>query len=162
MMNSRNFLSMAGGVFAFILLFNGHHLAFAQASGSVPVGDNMPTELTLWQTLKAGGGVMVVIGFLSIAAVAIIIYDFMMLNVNKLAPRKLFEDVMRKLESRDFGAVHYAHGRAASGQAAQRGERQHGYLQAGHRCLPAALARHLNGISSSSTQPGRCPCAADC
>jgi biopolymer transport protein ExbB len=28
-----------------------------------------------------------------------------MLNVNKLAPRALFEEVMRKLESRDFGAA---------------------------------------------------------
>ena len=61
--------------------------------------------MTLWQTLKAGGGVMVVIGLLSVVAVAIIIYDFMMLNVNKLAPRRLFDDVMRKLESRDFAAA---------------------------------------------------------
>ena len=65
----------------------------------------MPVEMTLWQTLKAGGGVMVVIGLLSVLAVAIIIYDFMMLNVNKLAPRRLFDGVMRKLESKDFAAA---------------------------------------------------------
>ena len=75
-------------------------MAFAQAvSGS----EQGPVEMTLWQTLAAGGGVMVVIGLLSIVAVAIIIYDIISLNVNKLAPRKLFDEVMRKLESRDFG-----------------------------------------------------------
>ena len=48
---------------------------------------------------------MVVIGFLSVVAVAIIIYDLLVLNVNKLAPRRLFDEVMRKLESRDFAAA---------------------------------------------------------
>lgn len=111
MMNSgkffRNNFPVAGGVFIFLLLFV--HAAFAQTSNLPSSGvDQMPTEMTLWQTLKAGGGVMVVIGFLSVLAVAIIIYDFMMLNVNKLAPRGLFEDVIGKLESRDFGAAQTA------------------------------------------------------
>ena len=75
------------------------HAAFAQVSSSV---DQAPAAMTLWQTLKAGGGVMVVIGLLSITALAIIIYDAMILKVDKLAPRRLFDDVMRKLESRDF------------------------------------------------------------
>ena len=48
---------------------------------------------------------MVVIGLLSVAAVAIIIYDIMMLKVSKLAPRGLFDEVMRKLDARDFGAA---------------------------------------------------------
>src|SRR5271167_4605177 len=101
MMKLRNILPVTGGVFVLLfLLMYGPHAAFAQAS---PGADQMPAELTLWQTLKAGGGVMVVIGFLSVLAVAIIIYDFMMLNVNKLAPRRLFDAVMGKLESRDFG-----------------------------------------------------------
>ena len=100
------FKAMLGMFVLLLLLANGAHVAFAQVSNGLASGaDQMPTEMTLWQTLKAGGGVMVVIGFLSILAVAIIIYDFMMLNVNKLAPRKLFEEVIRKLESRDFGAA---------------------------------------------------------
>ena len=48
---------------------------------------------------------MVVIGFLSVLAVAIIIYDFMMLNVNKLAPRSFFDAVMHELETRDFATA---------------------------------------------------------
>jgi len=95
------------GVIVFLwVMFYEAHGAYAQVSNLLlSPSDHMPAEITLWQTLKAGGGVMVVIGFLSVLAVAIIIYDFMMLNVNKLAPRILFDDVLRKLESRDFGAA---------------------------------------------------------
>ena len=93
------------GVIAFLwVLATLSHAAYAQGSNLLFSGpDQMPVPMTLWQTLKAGGGVMIVIGLLSVLAVAIIIYDFMMLNVNKLAPDRLFDDVMRKLESRDFG-----------------------------------------------------------
>ncbi len=107
MMSTKNILPVTGGVCIFLLLLIFvPYAAYAQSSSLLPSGtDQLPVEMTLWQTLKAGGGVMVVIGFLSIVAVAIIIYDFMMLNVNKLAPRRLFDDVIRKLESRDFGAA---------------------------------------------------------
>jgi biopolymer transport protein ExbB len=103
MTNSKNMIKVAASVFVFLLLLAyGSHAGYAQVTGG---GDQMPTEMTLWQTLKAGGGVMIVIGLLSVAAVAIIIYDFMMLNVNKLAPQRLFTEVMRKLESRDFSGA---------------------------------------------------------
>ena len=105
MNNSKNILRGVLGVGAFLLLsFIFSHHAYAQTAATLPV-DQMPAELTLWQTLKAGGGVMVVIGFLSVVALAITIYDLLMLNVQKLAPQKLFEEVMLKLESRDFGAA---------------------------------------------------------
>jgi len=105
MTNSKNMFRCVSALFAFSLLcIYLPHIAHAQASNLPPSGaDQMPTEMTLWQTLKAGGGVMVVIGLLSVVAVAIIIYDLMMLKVSKLAPRRLFDAVMRKLESRDFG-----------------------------------------------------------
>jgi len=104
MINSKNIFKGLFGAGAFVLLLIwGSHAAYAQAAGAGP--DQMPAEMTLWQTLKAGGGVMVVIGLLSVAAVAIIIYDFMMLNVNKLAPRHLFIDVMGLIESKDLIAA---------------------------------------------------------
>jgi biopolymer transport protein ExbB len=104
MINSRNKINWMLGVGAVLLLINYPHAAFAQAT--IPGGaDQMPGEMTLWETLKAGGATMVVIGILSVAAVAIIIYDLMTLNVNKLAPRRLFNEVMKKLEARDFGGA---------------------------------------------------------
>ena len=58
--------------------------------------------MTLWQMLVTGGFVMIVIGLLSVVAVAIIVYDFLTLNVNKLVPREFFEDIILKLEHKDF------------------------------------------------------------
>ena len=107
MINFKNISRGALGAGAFlIVLMCGAHAAYAQIS-NLPVSapEQMPTELTLWQTLKAGGGVMVVIGLLSVIAVAIIIYDFMMLNVNKLASRSHYDALMRKLESKDLAAA---------------------------------------------------------
>jgi biopolymer transport protein ExbB len=107
MMNSRNLFAVTGGVVVFLWsLTDGSHSAYAQVSNLFASGaDQMPVPMTLWQTLKAGGGVMIVIGFLSVLALAIIIYDFMILNVNKLTPRSLFDDVMQKLQSKDFTAA---------------------------------------------------------
>jgi len=105
MMNSKNKINGTMGLLAFLFLLNVMpHIAYAQTA-SLPPGGDMPAEMTLWQTLKAGGATMIVIGILSVAAVAIVIYDLMMLNVNKLAPKKLFQEVMAKLESRDFGGA---------------------------------------------------------
>ncbi len=61
--------------------------------------------MTLWQMLVAGGSVMIVIGLLSVVAVAIIVYDFMTLNVNKLAPREFFEEIILKLDNKDLKNV---------------------------------------------------------
>lgn len=62
-------------------------------------------DVTLWQMLKAGGGVMIVIGLISIIALAIIVYDFMTLKVSKLAPREFYENVLRKLREKDLSGA---------------------------------------------------------
>ncbi len=67
MNNSKNILKCVLGAAAFLLLVFVSHSAYAQVSTVSAGSDQMPTEMTLWQTLKAGGGVMVVIGFLSVA-----------------------------------------------------------------------------------------------
>jgi len=107
MTKSKNKAKCVWGVVGFLLiLFCATQYACAQGSGVVSSSpDQMPTEMTLWQTLKAGGGVMVVIGFLSVLGVAIIIYDFIMLNVGKLASKSLYTSVIKKLETRDFSGA---------------------------------------------------------
>ncbi|MDE1920868.1 MAG: MotA/TolQ/ExbB proton channel family protein [Candidatus Omnitrophica bacterium] len=105
MINAKNMPVWMLGMFVLLFLLNGHHCAYAQVSGSGAGGANMPGDMTLWQTLKAGGLTMIGIGFLSVAAVAIIVYDVMMLNVNKLVPRGLYDEVMHKLNSRDFNGA---------------------------------------------------------
>jgi len=54
--------------------------------------------MTLWQMIKTGGFVMLVLAVLSIIAMALTIYDFMTLKVNKLSPKNFAEDVIQKLE----------------------------------------------------------------
>ncbi|MBF0511624.1 MAG: MotA/TolQ/ExbB proton channel family protein [Candidatus Omnitrophica bacterium] len=103
MINSRKMSMYVAGLGSFLLMLVQASTVFAQVSNQT-VGQ-MPGEMTLWQTLKAGGGVMVVIGLLSVAGVSIIIYDFMMLTVNRLVPRYLFEDVMKKLEFKDWAGA---------------------------------------------------------
>jgi len=54
--------------------------------------------MTLWQIIKTGGFVMIVLALLSIVGTAIVIYNFMMLKTNKLAPKDFAEDIIQKLE----------------------------------------------------------------
>ena len=54
--------------------------------------------MTLWETIKAGGSMMVVLGGLSVAAVASIIYNFSLLNPRKLVPAAFSEDIIKKLD----------------------------------------------------------------
>ncbi|MFH1995595.1 MAG: MotA/TolQ/ExbB proton channel family protein [Candidatus Omnitrophota bacterium] len=54
--------------------------------------------LTLWQMIKTGGLIMVVLGFLSIAMVAFVSYNFMSLKTAIIAPREFSEEVIQRLE----------------------------------------------------------------
>ena len=72
------------------------------AVSSAAALDQTQKAMTLWQMLVAGGSVMVVIGLLSLAAVALVAYDFMTLDVEKLAPRRFVKEVLRHLERRNF------------------------------------------------------------
>ncbi len=54
--------------------------------------------MTLWQLVQAGGFVMVVLGFLSILATALIVYNFITLKTSRLIPEKFTLEVINKLE----------------------------------------------------------------
>jgi biopolymer transport protein ExbB len=77
----------------------------AQQQPSMPAIPFTQKDMTLWQMLKAGGAVMIVIGFISVIALAIIVYNFMTLKVGKLAPREFYETLMAKLKDKDMVAT---------------------------------------------------------
>ncbi|MBD3379707.1 MAG: hypothetical protein GF408_04510 [Candidatus Omnitrophica bacterium] len=54
--------------------------------------------MTLWQTIQAGGGVMIVLAFLSVAAVALIIYYFIEIKQEKLIPQVFVDEVVTLVE----------------------------------------------------------------
>ncbi len=79
--------------------------AGAPVAGVVPAGGGQETT-TLWQLLKNGGWSMLVLGALSLVALAIIVYDFMTLKPELKTPQRFFEDLIEKLEAGDYkGAV---------------------------------------------------------
>ncbi len=55
--------------------------------------------MTLWQMLKAGGFVMVVLFLLSVFTVAVITYNFLTLNSDKLCPKPFAEKIIKNLET---------------------------------------------------------------
>ncbi|MDE2027955.1 MAG: MotA/TolQ/ExbB proton channel family protein [Candidatus Omnitrophica bacterium] len=105
MISSKNVCGCVWGMLV-VLLFMHYGTSAADAqTAALPPGAEMPAEMTLWQMIKAGGFTMIGIGFLSIAALAIMVYDAMMLNVNKLCPRRQYDEVMSKLKARDFNGA---------------------------------------------------------
>ncbi len=81
--------------------------ASAAAPAGSPVSGVMPAtggqeSTTLWQLLKSGGWSMIVLGFLSMVAMALIVYDFMTLKPELKAPQRFFEDLVERIESGDL------------------------------------------------------------
>ena len=76
---------------------------FAQTSA--PNIDQAAANMTLLQTLVAGGSVMIVIGLLSVVTLALIIYDLRNLKTEKLLPRAFFESMISKLSLKNLPEV---------------------------------------------------------
>lgn len=55
--------------------------------------------MTVWELIKSGGSLMYVLAVLSVFCVALVIYNFLFLRLNKISPRDFGEDVIKKLES---------------------------------------------------------------
>ena len=69
-------------------------LAEAAASG----GELLPQDASLMETLARGGFVMVVLGLMSVAGLALVIYLFYSLRRSQVVPTQLRDDVLDKLE----------------------------------------------------------------
>lgn len=85
--------------------------AFAQSSSAEKIQpyidtiDQAERGMTLWQMITGGGLVMVVLGALSLLALAIIVYEFMALKVSAMAPKKFCDELILKLEKGEFKAA---------------------------------------------------------
>ncbi len=69
------------------------------------VASSSGSNMTLWQMLVAGGWVMIVIGALSVVAVAITIYELTTVKVEKLLPHEFFEKALSKLQKTNLKGV---------------------------------------------------------
>jgi len=61
--------------------------------------------MTLWQMLKTGGFIMLVLAVISVVTTAMVIYNFMTLKITVLAPRHFSEEVVKRLEEGKFKSV---------------------------------------------------------
>jgi biopolymer transport protein ExbB len=64
----------------------------------IPDTDVAEQGMTLWQIIVAGGEVMLVLAFLSIAAVGLIVYYFLTIKQDILIPQDFQEEVMPMIE----------------------------------------------------------------
>jgi len=64
--------------------------------------------MTLWQMIQAGGIIMVILLILSIATVALIIYNLQTITENKLSPAKFSDGVIQGLEKGNVQQVQKA------------------------------------------------------
>ena len=59
--------------------------------------------MTMWQIIKAGGEVMIVLALLSVAAMSLIIYYFIAFRQERLLPSELQQKVLGTIEEGDYG-----------------------------------------------------------
>lgn len=85
-----------------LILSSGAFCAAATAvyaqTGSEPLGDSM----TLTQIIQAGGWIMYVLGTMSIAALALIIYFFVVLRPEQITPKRSTRDIGALLGKGEF------------------------------------------------------------
>lgn len=73
--------------------------------GYVDIVEKGRSGMTVWQIIQAGGWVMVILCFLSLAMVALITYLFLTLRPQKLVPQDMAHDLLRHLRDRKFDTV---------------------------------------------------------
>ncbi len=67
--------------------------------------ENAQVGMSLWQIIRSGGIVMLVLGLMSVGAGALIVYCIIKFKVEKLAPRSLTEKLIEDLEIGQEDAV---------------------------------------------------------
>jgi len=76
----------------------GPAIAAAELKPYIDSVEQSQKGMTLWQLIKTGGFIMVVLAALSIAAFACIVYNFMILKVSNLVPGEFTADMIQKLK----------------------------------------------------------------
>jgi len=64
----------------------------------IPDTEAADAGMTMWQIIKAGGAVMVVLAFLSIAALSLIVYYFLSIQQEKLLPEAFLDRMILLIE----------------------------------------------------------------
>jgi len=68
----------------------------------IPNAASAEEGMTLWQVIKSGGGVMIILVFLSIAALGLVIYYFQAINQKKLLPDTFRDKMILLIRSKKY------------------------------------------------------------
>lgn len=93
------FLKGAIFLYALVSLPIGYGICAEKIQQYIPDAESAAEGMTLWQTIMSGGSVMIVLAFLSIAALALIVYYFMTMDPEKLLPGDFQERVLGHIEN---------------------------------------------------------------
>jgi len=80
----------------------------ARAETTAANGDLLAQQVTLMDMFARGGFVMVLLGLMSVAGLALVIYFFVILRRSQVVPPRLRDDVLDKLESGDWAGARSA------------------------------------------------------
>ncbi len=96
-MRKRFIVISALALLSFYLVLPLHAAINTELQSYIDSVDQVQKGMTLWQLIQTGGFIMIVLAGLSVAAIASIVYNFMTLKINRLAPDDFTEDIIQKL-----------------------------------------------------------------
>ncbi len=91
-----------------LLFFVGGQEVFSATGDVQPYIESLEQTkegMTLWETIKTGGFIMIVLGVLSFVSLSFIVYNFMTLKMSKILPQKFTEEIIQKLEDNEERSV---------------------------------------------------------
>ena len=101
-------LIVAGILFLLVILVLGFFIYQQKATDIETYVDTVQQAqagMTVWQTIQAGGWVMVVLAFLSVFTLNIIVYLLLHLKPEKLVPEDFSHDLIRHLHEKNYALV---------------------------------------------------------
>ncbi len=88
---------------AILMTFSALAAVPAHAAAAAPARGGLQESVTsLWELIMAGGSSMILQGFLSVVAVAFIIYHFRFVKMEKLLPHDFIENLFLLLERKEY------------------------------------------------------------
>ncbi len=99
---NRSFLKCAFLILIFSLIVPAICFSAGNIEKYIPDSDNSSQGMTLWQTIQSGGAVMIVLAFLSVAALTLIIFYFITIKPDRLIPKAFLERAITLIEENRF------------------------------------------------------------
>lgn len=99
-LRSRGWLSLAVIVVVFLFYTD---TGWAGSTLDGPISTEAPNQITLWNTIAAGGIIGLLIIFVSLAAVALIVENFITIRRDRIVPANFIEEIQGHIQDKQYG-----------------------------------------------------------